>query len=676
MPRLLPATTAVLLAAALAGMARGQAVPVQPASSSHDPRLAELRRAAAQWQLRGGPARRVVDQVCLVPDVATFYEALATWDEGQFFPILIDDAELDLKFLRAFRPARVVRFAGRGRPIERGDEWARAVAAVGEAWSSDGAAPEAKLKGDAPPGRLGKTPPGVVVGRPTSPSLPGLAALAAGRFQTMVRLDSRHQMKDNLGAPEIAGFCDALAAALGAKLPEYARLGDDCDFITLAGDYPYRYNSPKGAMAVDDRAGRDAGGKRWAFAGRLLGDAKWSVYAAMCSLFLGPQSAILFDTYSETSDPWKVWSLRAAGVRLAPIAPTALIVGDRRATLKTWHETFDLAGRFGLVFLNSMGGPKVFNVAGGSAHALDIMPTPPAIVSVIHSYSAADPANPDTIAGHWLAQGAFLYHGAMDEPFLNAFRRPVLVAELLATGVPFAAAQRPLADEPFGQPWKLVVLGDPLYRLVRVDGDRQRSHDFPGTASWIVYGASPPPKPDDPEPDRLGWALNAALIQATAGAPDTSGGVLAVLRSIDRGRLPGAYRPVFDELTAVLLYDARRLDALRAFVAATPRPERTAGAVRLAVSAALAEFAQSVARGDFERAAPLWSEMVGAGVDPDFVGQLTARLGPLADAPSRREVWRERLRSALTVLENRDAKNVLTAELKRLDEAEKSRPAR
>ncbi len=676
MPRILFATTALILAAALPGMARGQGIPVQPASSSHDARLAELRRAAAQWQLRGGPSRRVVDQVCLVPDVATFYDALATWDEDRFFPILIEDAELDLKFLRAFRPARVVRFAGRGRPIERGDEWARAVAAVGEAWSPEGAAPEAKLKGDAPPDRLGKTPPGVVVGRPTSPSLPGLAALAAGRFQTMVRLDSPHDMKKELSESEIAGFCDALAAAIGTKRPDYPRLGDDCDFITLAGDYPYRYGSARGGMAVDDRVGRDAAGKRWAFAGRMLGDVRTSVYAAMCSLFLGPQSAMLFDTYSETSDPWKVWSLRGAGVRLAPVLPTALIIGDRKATIKTWHEVFDTPGRPALVFFNTHGSPKIFNIAGGPGHALDIMPAPPAIVSVIHSFSAAEPTNPDTIAGHWLAQGAFLYHGAMDEPFLNSFRRPVLVAELMAIGYPFAAAERPLADEPYGQPWKLVVLGDPLYRLVRVDGDRQRSHDFPSTAPWTPYAASPAPAPDAPETVRLGWSVNAALIQTTAGAPDNTTGILGVLRSIDRGRLPVAYRPVFDELTTVILFDSRRLDALRAYVAAIPRPERTPAVARLALSAALAEFAPAVGRGDFDRAAPLWSEMVRSGVDQDFVAQLTARLGPLATAPSRRQAWRERLRSALTAVENPDARNVLTGELKRLDEADTGRTSR
>src|SRR3954469_1397535 len=124
-------TSRTLLVLALLVAARAPDAPAQgpgkvtitlPASGAA-PMFSELRRAAAGWQLRAGPSRRVIDQVCLVPDVATFYEALATWDEARYFPILIDDVELDLKFLRAFRPARVVRYPGRGKPIGSGEAW-------------------------------------------------------------------------------------------------------------------------------------------------------------------------------------------------------------------------------------------------------------------------------------------------------------------------------------------------------------------------------------------------------------------------------------------------------------------------------------------------------------------------------------------------------------------------
>ena len=79
----------------------------------------EIRRISVSWDRRNGPERQVVDQVVLVPDVATFLEAIASWDERHFFPILIDDVELTIKFLRAFRPARVVRYPRRVAPRRR-----------------------------------------------------------------------------------------------------------------------------------------------------------------------------------------------------------------------------------------------------------------------------------------------------------------------------------------------------------------------------------------------------------------------------------------------------------------------------------------------------------------------------------------------------------------------------
>src|SRR5271166_234618 len=83
-----------------------------------DPRLESLLRAADQWRQLRGPERTVIDQVCLVPDLASFLEVIGTWDEHSFYPILIDDPACTLPFLRAFRPARVVRIvaeAGSGK---------------------------------------------------------------------------------------------------------------------------------------------------------------------------------------------------------------------------------------------------------------------------------------------------------------------------------------------------------------------------------------------------------------------------------------------------------------------------------------------------------------------------------------------------------------------------------
>ena len=73
--------------------AAAEAMPVGPMHLS-DHRLDSLRLAADSWKGSTGPRRQVVDQVCLVPDVASFLEAIALWDEQSFFPIQIGRAHV------------------------------------------------------------------------------------------------------------------------------------------------------------------------------------------------------------------------------------------------------------------------------------------------------------------------------------------------------------------------------------------------------------------------------------------------------------------------------------------------------------------------------------------------------------------------------------------------------
>ena len=129
-----------------------------------DPRLATLRNAAESWRRKTGPKRQVVDQVCLVPDEVAFLEAIAVWDERCFFPILIDEPAWTLPFLRAFRPAKVVRYAGAGRPRLRGvtagrsirrliwtEGGPRALDAVSHAWSGPSDSQRVLPASDLPP---------------------------------------------------------------------------------------------------------------------------------------------------------------------------------------------------------------------------------------------------------------------------------------------------------------------------------------------------------------------------------------------------------------------------------------------------------------------------------------------------------------------------------------------
>src|SRR5690606_2798161 len=104
------------------------------------------------------------------------------------------------------------------------------------------------------------------------------------------------------------------------------------------------------------------------------------------------------------------------------------------------------------------------------------------------SFSAENPNDPETLAGRWLAHGAFVYFGSSHEPYLSAFRTPGLVADLLAEGLPFGASARMNAEEapPFGNAWRLVYLGDPLYRPLPRDRPR-RIDNWAPVADWPAY---------------------------------------------------------------------------------------------------------------------------------------------------------------------------------------------
>ena len=154
-------------------------------------------------------------------------------------------------------------------------------------------------RGGVAPRAAGATPPGVVASSPGAPMLAGAVALAAGRFQPLLRVDFDKRFADLLSLEQVESFDQALTQKVLERLPNFASLGDDCDFLTIAGDWPYRYRDSKGELeAVDDRLGRSIGSdQRWGFAGRLLGDSTDSVYRAMCSLFLQPESAVMFNGY-------------------------------------------------------------------------------------------------------------------------------------------------------------------------------------------------------------------------------------------------------------------------------------------------------------------------------------------------------------------------------------------
>ncbi len=671
-----------------------------------DRRLRTLLHAATTWKRRTALDRRVVDQVCLVPDSDAFLQALAAWDEQSYFPILIDEPSRVLPFVRAFRPARVIRYAGRGgRPRDAASTWHRAVLAVARAWGPEWTATDA---GDGPPAsgidavvpsRRGVTAPGVVLSAPGASMLAGAAALAAGRFQPLIRIDaptspasssdraprewSYSTVPDLIGA---WGFAHAIEMRIAAIVPRHDQFGDDCDFITVAGDWPYRYRAPAergmGEYAFDDIVGRvvdrdEPGGwlertkRRWAFTGRLMGDPAASVAHAMGALFLQPDTALLWDTYDHTSPIKSGYDMTEAAARIGRLLGGPGRVVHRagtEASLPHWQAALEPPRRAGLVFLNSTGGPDDFTIAGGPGRPADLPSGTPCAVATIHSFSAADPRDPATIAGRWLDQGAYVYFGSMNEPYLLAFRRPRLVAELLENGVPFGAALRQGENEVLGHPWRLVYLGDPLYRLESREGrpDPRGGRMSPEEWRQTVAGASKWPVElvsttagsiDLVDADALlGSYLDAAIAECLAPARSRSASDwIQRFERIHRSALEPARRVILDALAIDVFRERGEYDLLWKMLVAIPPAERAKEVWSALEACAVAQFARALASGsDGGHWLAIWDSVIRQQWPPDsrFPTQFTERTGAFANSggSARMAAWLDRLSQAASEL--------------------------
>ncbi len=662
-----------------------------PPVSLFDPRLSPLRQAAARWEIRQGPDRQVLDQVYLVPDFATFCASLAEWDRGHYFPILIEDAESTPRFLRAFHPARVVRVPPTKTPIRPGQTWANAVRCVRASWRESGSRlPEETFDQDAHlPPTLAATPPGVVLSAPTAPMLAGAIALAAGRFQPLVHLDAAKGYDQTLSFDEFQTFSQSVATAVTRVAPWYAGLGDDCDFLTIAGNYPYRYLDDKGEIeAVDDGLGRGEGSVRWAYAGRILGNEAVSLYQAMCALFLQPTAVTLIDGYDDTHPPWSDFATRGAATQLANSMLVTNHAGPRNGTVAGWFEAFDPANLSGLVWINSHGSPTVFHLQNVEASTTDIPQTVPAAVMMVHSFSAADPTDAATIAGRWLANGAFIYFGSVHEPYLQSFRTPTLVANLIAEHLPLAAALRNTTIEPYGGPWRLEYLGDPLFRLKplrvgdprKASGDRHAGESPPTriavanlTPPGLVLDISTPAA--DTSPDAIcRAALDAALVvvsKARTGPTDPAfSSVISRLEDLDRESLNPALRTQYDLILADLLFDSHRRRELRARIESIVPADRSPGLSRWLDAIRAGEFAWVLAGDDLTRIIAAWKRLIASDdMAPDTRRILTGRVGLAANDPDRRSEWADALRAEIRVHPTAPGVADLRAELRRVETA-------
>jgi hypothetical protein len=705
--------------------------------------MRSLLHAAARWRRSQGPNRSVIDQVWLVPDLSSFLEAIAAWDETSYFPILIDDPAWTFPFLRAFRPAAVVHFnadaaAGRRNTApaensavsERRRLWLAAQRAVALAWTSDSLATSKLPLADRPPGWLGETPPGLVFSNAESPMLAAAVALAAGRFQPLVELEplgasasSEASVNDSgtksfhhvLSLAQARAFARMVQRRAEAVVGGCDGLGDACDFLTLAGDWPYRYlndaenGKVRGEQAIDDLIGRvletEEGGlaesrHRWAFAGRILGDPAASVYRAMCALFLQPAASVLWDTYG-AGPAWSIYGMADAKHSLARLWPRAAPPIHRAgadANLIAWHEVLGPISRFGWFMVNSSGMPRQFSISGGAGYPADLPRGTPAVISMIHSFSAADPLDSATIAGRWLEQGAFVYYGAMTEPFLQAFRPPKLIAELAAAEVPLSAVLRQGEHEAFGRPWRLVYIGDPLFAFRPTPFSSLANRLAPRTRDldarqgrWRVLERSgrEPTDPPSGESARLDWCRAAALAalchprkesqegDEARGSRSPALGWPSILTGIDRQALDPALRPVLDELVLDTLLHSGDTDRLLAWLMRIPPSDCTSRDWQAIESVAMTQLMRHIGKKSLSPALDLWDEVFRRPwpASSPFPAQLTRRLAGLVDTDPAlfRETYRDRLRQTsafLTASPTRPSHlSVVKEELERVERA-------
>lgn len=436
--------------------------------------------------------RQALDAVVLVPDVGAFLAAISRWTEDDFFPVLFQDDLYAPRFIDAWKPKAIYLAPATGTTAV---DLASARHAVLMSWlAGDAAAAPASVTAADLAARLkdlDETPLGAVFVRFTDGEALGGVALAAGRFQGLEELACDKDSRPVLTPDEVK----ALERQLRSGLARYGLPGSDDRWaaITLAAAIPYRTTAAEfpgwgNAAATDDCLGRRDDSTRYAAVSRLLGDAPRSVYQAMCSLFLVPDKALFFNNYG--TDPKTIWGsyrTSVAAEQFAKRMPSDEVHTPDNLIAK-WRERVTPWNPYSLIGLNSSGGGTGWSIGGGDGTTDDFPIGVPAAIHVTHSGSAADPYNPDTLAGRAIWGGAYWYFGSTAEPFLAAFQPPRNYAPRILAGAPFAATFRLRTDDRFWSPWRLMIVGDPLFCLRDKPAERQ---DYVPAAAEKMLAAVP-----------------------------------------------------------------------------------------------------------------------------------------------------------------------------------------
>ncbi|MBC7771362.1 MAG: hypothetical protein H7210_02590, partial [Pyrinomonadaceae bacterium] len=518
--RLLPCLCA--LAALLGCCFRGaaQSPDKAPAPSAQDKPVGTAQPVPqVKLGLRVENIRRrlgVIPTVVIVPDPRSYIAAIKTWTLskpptateasattseqppkaplfGSYFPILIDDGtwqsrEDIARFVRGFEPASVVRWSAPKTDLDEAKD--AKLAPVHATTTTEIETALSMAWGEADPARLldrwallRLQPVGIVVASENDPAWTGALALAAGRGQPIAWVKPPRRGVDERFSME---QCDQLSTSIEEACTRtgyaWSALGDQLDAVTLCLNSPDVVQLPKDdkrvMLAVTDLVGRtrNAGERaRWAWTGHVFGSESRAAYNAMCALFLQQRSAWLFDGY-EHSQPWSQWDVTPAAEDLSKAEFACIVDDNGRQGDNDWRRR--IAGapevlsndpltppggmKAGLIAVNTKGYPDYFELRPGVCNSTDVpLLNVPAMVHFVHSWSANQVTFRRVIAGRFIANGAYAYVGAVNEPTLQAFvPTPQMVRRMLA-GAPWGVAVR-LDD---AAPGKVTVIGDPLIMI-------------------------------------------------------------------------------------------------------------------------------------------------------------------------------------------------------------------
>lgn len=423
----------------------------------------------------------IADQVVLVADQQAFINEIARWTPEHRWPVLFQDDVYAPMFIRRFAPSRVLLDESRsGRKEPPGTLKRLLDEALVTSWGGD---PRRDTLARLFAARH-HVPAGVVFGSPHDAAWPAALALASGRGQPILWLEEDlggiNQPMDRIKAEQLLARQMEQLRQTGWSFDE---LGDDIEAITICRSMSPRVEVGVNAAgerdfrAVTDLMGRLPDGSRFAFAGWIFGDEVRAAYAAMCSLFLPRDRAVLANTYPVDQGAWGAYDTAPAGAALQQAGWRITAHGGRDMTAQAWVARLPGGMSGDVLLMNTKGNAAFFEMFGGErSFSVDVpVLNEPMAVHFIHSWSAMQPGGGTTVGGRFLEHGAYAYVGSVQEPGLGGFVRPSEVAERLVAGVPFLIAARH-----WGAPaWRINTHGDPL--MTCGPNPRERSAPEPRT---------------------------------------------------------------------------------------------------------------------------------------------------------------------------------------------------